>query len=1164
MRVLFILVTFVLLTGPAASLLAQQNDGRQPILEATNISYLKQLARDLEADYRAEREKAQSYATLNGLEMRRTTELGGILQLHRLNPNGTPVYLSTFTNVAAARTTGTNRLQRRQDLGLNLTGRNFNVGIWDGGAVNEVHVEIAGRVTIIDDSPFGTHDTHVAGTIAATGIRPEAQGMAPEALLTSYDFQNDNAEMAEEAASGMLISNHSYGLVSGWFVSGEGGNFQWAGDESISSIEDYKFGYYSAEDSRVWDDITYNAPYYLPVKASGNDRGDGPESGSRPQDGPYDIIEPKGVAKNILTVGAVEAIANDYSSPEDVVMSSFSSWGPVDDGRIKPEVVAVGVNVLSSVSGGGSTNEYGEQSGTSMACPNVSGSLVLLQELHARINGGNYMRSATLKGLAIHTTREAGEAPGPDYEHGFGLLATDLAAGVLLQADGREVLLKERVLANQATDTLTLEASGDAPITVTICWTDPPGNPVPPQLDPDELMLVNDIDVRVIAPDDSVYQPWTLNPARVNQAAVPGDNFRDNVEKIEIPTPTAGTYRIVVTHKGSLEDDEQAYSLIASSRNPDSNLSPLYWIGNNGNWNNGQNWSRNSGGTPAGTVPTQSTPVIFDENSFSGNNGVVTLSGAAFGYNLNWYAGIPGTVNLASETLTINGSIDTRGSEVAFEAGTVNLSGVFTKGNYLNVTANAFAAADLQVDGENARWNMLANLATRSVTLNNGSFSAVNRTITTPSITAGRDGQELDITGSTLVNISNFSVDESLDVKASETRFTISNPGSPVTFDGGGKTYGSLDIQEGTLTVSGDNQFARLSSAAEVTLTGSNVLDTLLLEPGSTLTVPGGTTQEFTNFLEGIATANNPITLQSSNNETAIFRADNDNARFCFDFLNVTNVAAEGSTPFVSGANSTLDDNSTGWRRFDCEDLLFADFEANFLCAQSTARFTDQSTGNPDNWLWNFDDPQFPEENTATVPNPEHQFRFPGTYDVTLDVSNDVNAASRTITLTVVDPESNLTIPDIRVDGSTLSSSISAPNYQWFRNGEPIDGATGQSLEIGGSGDFGSYTVEISDNDCRFRSRPAVINATAAELAGRLKVYPNPSEAEFTISTPLPLSKETTLEVFDLQGRIKNVPVKTTAPHSYKLDLRSFSPGQYLVRITAPGAVYQTRIIKMR
>jgi len=53
-------------------------------------------------------------------------------------------------------------------------------------------------------------------------------------------------------------------------------------------------------------------------------------------------------AKNILTVGAVEGIPGGYNRKEDVIMSSFSSWGPTDDGRIKPDLVADGVGVYST------------------------------------------------------------------------------------------------------------------------------------------------------------------------------------------------------------------------------------------------------------------------------------------------------------------------------------------------------------------------------------------------------------------------------------------------------------------------------------------------------------------------------------------------------------------------------------------------------------------------------------------------------------------------------------------------------------------------------------------------------------------------------------------------------------------------------------------------
>ncbi len=122
--------------------------------------------------------------------------------------------------------------------------------------------------------------------------------------------------------------------------------------------------------------------------------------------------------KNILTVGAVNPIAAGYSSAADVLMSSFSSWGPTDDGRIKPDVVADGVGLTSSIAS--SNNAYATYSGTSMATPNVTGSLLLLQEYYVQLHPGIFMRSATLKGLTIHTADEAGPNPGPDYQFGWG------------------------------------------------------------------------------------------------------------------------------------------------------------------------------------------------------------------------------------------------------------------------------------------------------------------------------------------------------------------------------------------------------------------------------------------------------------------------------------------------------------------------------------------------------------------------------------------------------------------------------------------------------------------------------------------------------------------------------------------------------------------------
>jgi hypothetical protein len=424
-------------------------------------------------------------------------------------------------------------------------------------------------------------------------VNPQARGMAYEAQIFAYEFNNDNAEMSVEASEGLIISNHSYGLRTGWDVNAGGTGWQWFGDPSVSNVFDYRFGFYDAANSRVWDDIAFNAPYYLIVKSAGNDRTDAGD-GTRPPDGPYDCLEPKSVAKNILTIGAVEHLAGNYTGPNDVVMSDFSSWGPTDDGRIKPDLSAIGVDVFSALSGGVSV--YGLLSGTSMSAPNVTGSLALLQEYYAQLYSGNYMRSATIKALAIHTVNEAGGHPGPDYEYGWGLLAVDKAANIITRNDGSKYMIKELNLIENDSIVFRVNADGSAPLVATICWTDIPGSPAPISLNPTRLMLVNDLDMRIYDENDNVYLPWILNPANPSAAATKGDNFRDNVEKIEITTPAAGEYTIVIKHKNTLRNRNQNFSPVVSAASLDLNLSTFYWIGGSGDWNNPANWSLSSGG----------------------------------------------------------------------------------------------------------------------------------------------------------------------------------------------------------------------------------------------------------------------------------------------------------------------------------------------------------------------------------------------------------------------------------------------------------------------------------------------------------------------------------------------------------------------------------------
>ncbi|MBL7761401.1 MAG: S8 family peptidase [Sediminibacterium sp.] len=549
-------------------------------------------------------EQVSNYARAMALAKEKKWELSILLsngnhaRLTGVDEFGFPVYTRSYNNTIAAATTRANQLWPGGSSGFNLSGSTpamqNKLGIWEyDGAPLKDHVEFSGRI-VQKDAPAGRgsdfHATHVAGTMIAKGINPIAKGMAFDIPnLISYDNNSDLSEMTSEAASGMLLSNHSYGLLTGWNYNTS--NTRWEFYGRVGENEDYRYGYYSREASLV-DSILYNAPYYLMVQSAGNDRNNnGPDvgqpyyrydasntmisAGNRPagissNDG-YDIIAGKAIAKNNITIGAVRGIAAGYNKPSDVVMSAFSAWGPTDDGRIKPDFVADGVNVTSTTSTGNSA--YATLSGTSMAAPNTTGSLLLLQELYTKLKPGSFMRSATLKGLAIHTTDEAGLSEGPDYQYGWGLLNVGRAAAVLNNAISlnnattSNDLVYENVLTSGTSFTKTVVASGKGPLKATIAWTDPVGSVntnASTNLNDRTKKLVHDLDIRITRATQT-FSPWTLSPLSPASDAVRGDNITDNVERIDVDSTIPGeVYTITVSNKGALVRGTQAYSLIIS------------------------------------------------------------------------------------------------------------------------------------------------------------------------------------------------------------------------------------------------------------------------------------------------------------------------------------------------------------------------------------------------------------------------------------------------------------------------------------------------------------------------------------------------------------------------------------------------------------------------
>ena len=513
---------------------------------------------------------------------------GRLVVLQRLGHHNRPVFY-TADNVDAARIISSDQLWTKENDEPWLSGEGIEINLWDGGAVLDTHDEFQNstepRIFMRDyGSPVSNHSTHVAGTMAAAGTDELAKGMAGMATIQSWNYNNDIAEMAMAAAEGIMLSNHSYGSICGWDYNSSLEEWCWYGDPELSANEDYQFGFYD-EVSADMDYIAWSAPNYLIVKSAGNDRQEAPPdqpiehfiwddgwismTEERSPDGGddgYDCLTPMAVSKNILTVGAVD---------DDKLLTSFSAFGPTDDGRIKPDVVASGMDVYSCI--GTTSDSYDTYNGTSMAAASATGSTALLLQLQEELQPGVAMRSSTLKGLLIHTAEEMGNSPGPDYQHGWGLLNIKESAELMkLNAGGGGQNIRVGVISEGESLIIPVETTSPlSDLKITLCWTDPPGAFAAPVLNSRESKLVNDLDLEVIDPaSQQSYFPWSLSPEIPDAPATKEENHSDNVEQILLTDIPPGSFHIKIGHTGVLTGGFQSYSLIISGISSPTDILP--------------------------------------------------------------------------------------------------------------------------------------------------------------------------------------------------------------------------------------------------------------------------------------------------------------------------------------------------------------------------------------------------------------------------------------------------------------------------------------------------------------------------------------------------------------------------------------------------------------
>lgn len=520
---------------------AQTKQEAEKIKKSYDLTKLKSLSKKYEADYLREKQKALVMAQQKGWRVKYTDSNGSLYELMAVTKDGFPLYYKT-DNSDAALSTRTNYLHNGGGLGLNLEGQGMTAHVWDGGLARVTHQEYDGaggddRYSVGDETTaLNFHGAHVTGTIIASGVDPEAKGMAPQAKGVGYYWDNDLSEMTTAAANGMLLSNHSYGFP-------------------LDQVPSWIAGAYISA-SRGVDEIMYNSPYYLMVTSAGNSGNDN-VSNTSPLDGEanYDKLTGMSTSKNNLVVAnAQDATINGDGSLSFVSINAGSSEGPTDDLRIKPDITGNGTSLHSTFDT--ADNSYNRLTGTSMSSPNVCGSLLLIQQHYNNLYG-SFMLGATLKALALHTADDNG-ITGPDAIWGWGLLNAKKIAETITDR-GLFAEIKELELADGGTYTFTVKADGTNPLIASINWTDVPGTINGGTANDATAILVNDLDLRVSNTSDT-FLPWKLTGVNTNEKA---DNVVDPYERVDVGVGS-GEYTITVTHKGTLTNGSQKFSLVVT------------------------------------------------------------------------------------------------------------------------------------------------------------------------------------------------------------------------------------------------------------------------------------------------------------------------------------------------------------------------------------------------------------------------------------------------------------------------------------------------------------------------------------------------------------------------------------------------------------------------
>lgn len=404
------------------------------------------------------------------------------------------------------------------DGGYGLNGEGITIGVGDNTS-GIFHIDLLDRVINYTPAGYTNHGVHINGIVGGAGlIDPKGEGMATKAMLSDHYFSDvlvATPDIYEK--HNVTVTNNSYSATRG--------SCEYAGTYD--------------ELSKGLDELSLAYPEVLQVFAAAND-------------GLFDCPPyPTGFA---TIAGGYQTAKNALivtSTDKEYQNASNASRGPIRDGRLKPEISAVGVDVNSTTK----NEEYLVASGTSMACPQVAAAAGLLNQRYMQINNGTNPPSNLIKTLLINGSTDIGNI-GPDFKYGFGFL--NMRRSLIMLDSNRFV--QDNITSGVKKDITINVPVGTGRLKVMLYWHDIAASPLSAK------QLINDLDITVTEPNNTVYNPLVLDatPSNINNNAVEKVDRLNNCEQVVINNPVQGQYTITVNgfNVNNSQDYVVAYDFI--------------------------------------------------------------------------------------------------------------------------------------------------------------------------------------------------------------------------------------------------------------------------------------------------------------------------------------------------------------------------------------------------------------------------------------------------------------------------------------------------------------------------------------------------------------------------------------------------------------------------